>query len=130
MQKNIKCGRCDKVSAYEILDRNRSYVYISCNSCGELNKVEMLDYQKTNETSSKLQELYDEHTSFTDLNLKPLSTNADGHLINYGWGSYSGDDEDLSDQENEYGGFGYESSLYDEPVEDEEEWQINGDEWE
>ena len=132
MQKSIKCGRCSVTSEYEITYENKTFVHINCNSCGVINKVEISVIKNTDEINSKsrLQKLYDEHTSFTDLNLKPLSTNSDGHLINYGWDSYSGDDEDLSDQEEEYGvfGFGYESSLYEEN--DEDEWEEeNDDDW-
>ena len=122
MQKSIKCGRCGVTSKYEITYENTTFVHINCNACGVINKVEISVFKNTDEISSKsrLQELYDQHIDFTDLNLKPLSTNSDGHLINYGWDSYSGDDEDLSDQDgiNDGFGFGYESSLYEEDDED------------
>ena len=121
MKRDIRCGNCNITSEYEITYENKTFVRINCNACGIVNKVAISDFKK-----SKLKELYDKHTDFTDLNLKPLSTNSDGHLINYGWGPYSGDDEDLSDVYEMNDGFGmvyedkYESDLYEEN--DEDEW--------
>ena len=121
MKRDIRCGNCNITSEYEITYENKTFVRINCNACGIVNKVKISDFKK-----SKLKELYDKRTDFTDINLKPLSTNSDGHLINYGWGPYSGDDEDLSDVYEMNDGFGmvyedkYESDLYEEN--DEDEW--------